>query len=307
MDLLDKVLYANIYIQPIQFCLTILTNLINIRILLSRTLRSSTCTYYFLAYAICSIIYVCLASPTQFLRAFNIDWSEGKRTCQIFVYVLFIFPFQGNCMLILASIDRYFCSLSSTYRYHCRSTIKKTKKRILISIIFSSVCMLPMSFIYYQDDQTKKCTLQRTVLNLIYVFSQVTFYYILTPISMVIFGCLTIRNIRQRSLRIHLLRSSLQSRRTNRQLIRMLILQTTVHLIFSLPFGFFYAIQSFFPMTQTRTILALRYMAVNWQQMNHFLSFFLYILSGNIYRREFQRIFSCYFCSNSSVQLSVYR
>jgi hypothetical protein len=81
--LLEHVLLANIYIQPVQFSLGIIADIINIRVLCSRILRSSPCTYYFLAYAIFNISYISLSCSTQFLRGLHIDWADSKVGCKI--------------------------------------------------------------------------------------------------------------------------------------------------------------------------------------------------------------------------------
>ncbi|CAF1515613.1 unnamed protein product, partial [Rotaria sordida] len=79
----------------------------------------------------------------------------------------------------------------------------------------------------------------------------------------------------------------MRGRRTEGQLTRMLIFQIFVHLILVLPFGMTYAMNSFIPSTQTPTVIAIRLVFVIWQQCDYFVSFFLYIFSGYIYRREF--------------------
>ena len=124
--LLEHVLLANIYLQPVQFFIAIAVNILNIRVLCSRALRSSPCAHYFLAYAIFSIIYTCLACPTQFLRGFYIDWANEKLGCKLHAYILFVFPVQGNVMLILASFDRY-CSSSQSRQLHSKSTIRTAR------------------------------------------------------------------------------------------------------------------------------------------------------------------------------------
>src|SRR5689334_19267346 len=112
-ELLKQVLQANIYLQPIHFFLTIITNIINICILCSGTLRLSPCTYYFLAYAGFSIIYSIFVCPTQFLRGFYIDWANTYVGCKITLYLIFVPPFLARIMLVLASFDRY-CSSSQS-------------------------------------------------------------------------------------------------------------------------------------------------------------------------------------------------
>lgn len=122
--------------------------LLSIRILCSRTLRSSSCTHYFLAYTIFSIIYISLACPTQFLRAFYIDWATGEVGCKIYFYIIFLPPFLARIMLVLASFDRY-CSSSKPRRLRSRSTIRIARLTIVIATILTSIYMSPTLAAYY--------------------------------------------------------------------------------------------------------------------------------------------------------------
>jgi hypothetical protein len=283
--LLEQVLLANIYLQPIHFFLSIITNILNICILCSRALRSSPCSYYFFAYAVLSIIYTCLACPTQFLRGFYIDWANGKIGCKIHFYILYVIPFQANLMLILASFDRY-CSSSKSRGLHLRSTIRTARKIIVIGIVLSATYMSPTLAIYYWNESMRTCQLYYSIIINTYMVSQVFLYYVLAPILMVIFGLLTISNIRRQSIRLPYLSTYMRRRRTERQLARMLILQVGVHLILILPFGIIYCMNILKPSTRTPDILAIRYILVMWQQLDYFVSFFLYVLSAKVYRQQ---------------------
>ncbi|CAF2570436.1 unnamed protein product [Rotaria sp. Silwood2] len=297
-SIIARVLETNIYIQPIHFLLAIITNIFNIRILCCRVLLSSPCTYYFLAYAILSIIYTCLLCPIQFVRGFSINWINGKMTCKMHAYLLFVLPLQGNIMLILASLDRY-CSSLKLRQFQSRNVIQIARRNIICGTLFSLFYMLPMLFIYNWDENSRKCILKfHNIIN-IYILSQVIIYYILLPSMMILFGILTIYNIRRKSTRVVLFISWMRRRRrTECQLARMLILQVVVHLIFVLPFGIIYSINSFAPSTQTPTIIAIRLVFVSWQQCDHFLSFFLYILSASVYRQELIRLLKSIKCLN---------
>jgi hypothetical protein len=165
--------------------------------------------------------------------------------------------------------------------------------------------MLPMLIIYSWNESTGKCEQKANLLTIIYVFSQVFIYYILTPLLMFIFGLLTINNIRQQSTRAIPLMVSMRGRRTEGQLARMLVLQVTVHLILALPFGVTYAINTFKPSTQTTNMKAIRLAFATWQQCDYFVSFFLYIFSGSVYRRELFRILSFNNDYNTPVQVFV--
>jgi hypothetical protein len=300
-NIIEQVLHTNLYIQPFYFFVAIITNILNIRVLCSRVLRSSPCTHYFLAYAVFSIIYTSLICPTQFLRGFSINWANGIFSCKIYFYILFLIPFQANIMLIIASFDRY-CSSSLSYRIHSRSTIQTARITIVVGTILSAIYMLPMLTIHNWNKTYNKCLPKTNILISIYIFSQVFIYYILAPILMLIFGLLTIHNIRQQSTRAIPLTGYIRGRRTEGQLARMLILQIVVHLILVLPFGVTYSMNTFDPSTYTPTVIAIRLAFVTWQQCDYFVSFFLYILCGNVYRRELIRILRSVIHHNTPAQ-----
>lgn len=300
-NIIERVLQTNVYIQPIQFFLAIITNTLNIRILCCRALRSSSCTYYFLAYAILSIIYTCLLCPIQFFRGFSINLIDGKMSCKMHAYFLFVLPLQANIMIILASVDRY-CSSSRLCRPQSRTSTRIARRNILFGSLFCLLYMLPMLFIYNWDKNSKKCLPKRNILINSYILSQFVMYYILSPLLMILFGVLMIYNIHQQSTRAKLLITSIRRRRTEGQLARMLFLQVIVHIILTLPFGIIYSINSFVPSTVTPNITAIRLVFVTWQQCDYFVSFFLYILSANIYRQQLIRIVKSIKCFNITGQ-----
>ncbi len=134
-NIIEQVLQTNMCIQPIHFTLAIITNILNIRVLCSRVLRLSPCTYYFLGYAIYSIIYTCLLCPIQFLRAFYMNWVGRQWSCKLINYFLFLFPFQINLMLVFVVFDRY-CSSSQLRQLHSKSTIQTAKEKRFFSVLY---------------------------------------------------------------------------------------------------------------------------------------------------------------------------
>ena len=260
-ELLEKALLANILLQPIQFILVITTNLLNIRILSSRALRSSPCSSYFCAHAIFSIVYTLLACPTQFLRGFHIDWASTQFGCPVHFYLLFLVPLQAKVMLLLASFDRY-CSSSQLRRLHSTSNIQTARLSIAMGSTLSAIYMLPMLFIYYWNEIDQRCFQLTNTLIHLYVLSQLIFYFILAPTLMICFGFLTILNIRHQSIRAQIFTRSIRRRRTEGQLARMLVLQISIHLILTLPFGITYSMNALDPSTRTAQILAVRYILV---------------------------------------------
>ncbi|CAM4835616.1 unnamed protein product [Rotaria magnacalcarata] len=288
-QLLATVLQVNIYVQPVYLSLAIFFNSLNIRILSSRTLRSSPCTHYFIANAIFNIIYASLLCPISFARGFSIDWTLNPIGCKMQTYFVFLSPILAKAMLVLASFDRY-CSSSQLHRLSSQSTVRTARIIIIITTISATIYEIPMFLMYYFNESTRTCFQDTNAFNNIYIFSQVTLYYIAAPLSMIVFGILTISNAKKQMARIGPNVNSGRGRRTESQLTRMLLLQVTVHLVLTVPFGIIYSMNSFDPSTKTAYIRAIRNIMLMWQECDYFSSFFLYILSGSAYRKEFMRI-----------------
>ncbi|CAF1388786.1 unnamed protein product [Adineta steineri] len=107
---------------------------------------------------------------------------------------------------------------------------------------------------------------------------------------MAVFGILTITNIRQQLIRVRPIGGNNQNRRTESQLARMLIIQISVHMIFALPFGIIYLMNTFMLSSRTPFIIGLRLAFVTWQQCDYFVPFFLYTLSSSVYRVKLFRM-----------------
>ncbi|CAF2744501.1 unnamed protein product [Rotaria sp. Silwood2] len=284
-QLLNQVLQVNMYLQPLQFLLSIIANTLNICLLCSCTLRSSPCTHYFMAYAIFSIIYTCLICPLQFLRGFNIYLVNTPIGCRLHLYFVFLPSLLARMMLVLASFDRY-CASFQPQRLNSSSTVRKARLLIIIATILCITYMSPLLAIYHRKESSGTCLQDSNLLINIYIFSQILLYYISAPLLMIIFGLLTISNTRRLLTRIGPQLNFGRWRRTERQLTRMLLLQMSIHLVLTLPFGIIYSMNAFDPSTITSNIMTVRNILVIWQQCDYFVSFFLYIFSGSAYRKQ---------------------
>lgn len=143
-----QVLRINLYLQPTPFFLSIVSNLLNIRVLSSRNLRASPCTYYLIAYAIFNILYTCIVCPSQFLRSWRIQWSSSPVTCRLSFFLAFLFPVERKIMLLLASLDRH-CSCSKSRQLNSTSTTRTAK----ISI---AVYMSAMTLVYHWNETKRR-------------------------------------------------------------------------------------------------------------------------------------------------------
>ena len=279
---------AAIFVQPIHFTVTIGTNTLNIFVLSRRALRSFPCSSYFLFYSIFSILYACLTCPLQFLRSYGILWTNTPVGCRMQTYLLQVTTLIANLMILLASVDR-FCSSSRSVKLRSLSSMKTTRWMISVGIVVYTIYMAPLLAISYWNNNT--CLQYSSIYITVFMSSQIVVYYGLTLLLMASFSFLTLYNIRQQLTQIEPMTRFNRNRRTERQLSRMLLTQVIAYLLFTLPIGVIQILMTFLPSMRTSLVQGLRMVLVMWQQCIFFLSFFLYVVTGSIYRQEIMRLF----------------
>ena len=282
---------VTIYVYPITMALTILANTMNIAVLLRRPIRSSSCSRYFLALAIDSLVYMIFTPMNTFLsNRFGIAIGSSPFGCRIQFFFVYSSALFFTSMLVCASIDRFFTSSSSAFLRNL-SNLRIAQKVIIVVSISIIIYMSPFFLIYYWNYNTNQCLQYSTTIITIYFSSRVIIYYIIGPLAMITFGLLTINNIRNQTRSVAPLAPQNRRRRTEGQLTRVLIIQVGLHLIFSLPTAVTYIIITFIPSIVTPLVTGFRVISIIWQQVTFFLSFFLYTLSATVFRKELQKMF----------------
>ncbi len=285
-NLLVEVNRIAIYTSPIQVALILITNTLNILVLSRRSLRTSSCTHYFLALSIVSFVYMIFTPVHMFLTSrFGISLDSLPVGCRIHSFFVFSPLLFFIVMLVCASIDR-FCSSSSSVRIRNFSNVRVAQRVIIIVTIVTTIYMSPFLIIYHWDYNTNLCSQYSTRLTAIYLSTRVILYYIIGPLAMITFGLLTINNIRNQIRRTAPMVPQSQHRRIEGQLARVLLIQIGIHLFFSLPAAVMYVMTTFLPSTNTPFFSGLRMISVIWQMAILFFSFFSYILWSTVFRIE---------------------
>jgi hypothetical protein len=272
----------------------VVTSIINVCVLCRRTLRSSPCTYYFLATVPPVLSYAIVASLTIIVQSrYGISISNTPVTCRLVQYLLYASPLLYILMLVCASIDR-FCSSSTSVRLRRFSQVRVAQRIIIIVWILALLYMSPFLAIYYYENDNVtiflRCVPYATTIATAYLMSRVILYYFMLPIILGIFGALTIYNIRIQIRRVRRAHVANAFRRSEGQLARMLIIQVGVYFIFFTPVGITYTIQTFVPSMNTQYFITIRTLMVVWQQGGYFIPFFFYILTGKIYQKELKKM-----------------
>ncbi|CAF1589310.1 unnamed protein product [Didymodactylos carnosus] len=300
MDVLSSILLqTNRYVSPIIMIFGTFSNICNLLIFSSRILRSNPCSKYFFFQAIINLCYLYFTVLFQLLGdGYNFDIKlKSYIICKLFYYFASVIRQCSAFFLLLVCLDRYASSLSSSTSIFKKINQKEIVKYIiLITIILSLILYIhgPIIFdlINIQIGPTffiLVCAISNSDLNLFTSVHLTLVYTILTPSLMLLFGLLTLRNVVKR--RQQILPSEIDKtlrRQRGRQMIRLMIVQTFIFIIFVLPLTVACFISSFVPITKINQIMQINLvkLASIFAYFNMINSLYLNTFTSTIYRRE---------------------
>jgi hypothetical protein len=227
----------NLYVigGPILMFIGIVNCIFNLIIFMKKKLRENPCSICLIAFNTSSFLLICFSFlPAMLQIGFNIDPSSSNLVyCRIRYYLGFVFTCLPPFYLILASIDRTFITSSkvrtrqwSNRKFICKCIIGLTVFWILFHIhalILTNIIQFgPNYFLCYFNPG---------------LYTVLTSYYslivngLIPPVLLAIFALLTIKNMHQSRTRIISLHTTVTQRR-NRQLIKMLLTEILICLIF---------------------------------------------------------------------------
>ncbi|CAF1379580.1 unnamed protein product [Adineta ricciae] len=275
------------------FCLTLLIfgtfgNIVNICIFTCSKFRSVSCSWYFLIGTFENFIALYIGCLTRFLSTFNINPTtplSASLYCKFRSYFTYGSLSTSIWLIIGACIDRW-ASSSSNVQIRSISTIKMAKR--ILHLIYS-----PILYSYngsYQLPSSDCITL--TPIWQLYISAGFFLTYSFLPCClMLIFGLMTIENVRTSRRRIAQIQNT---RKTSIQMAFMLFMQVICSIIISLPIS----LQSMYnvltrndykSIEQQQLENFLNTLFVTFTFMNSAISFYIFTLTGKIFRKELKK------------------
>jgi hypothetical protein len=277
------------------FFFGIIGNIINILVLSQKTLRSNPCAWYFLMSSVASIIAFSSGLSTRILSTWNLDYSNTNRgICKLRGIVLFASLTATFWLIALATIDRWLSSSTIALRRQ-KSTLKNAQRGTIIIVCLSVGIYVQMLVCYEANliNTPLPCYSKSTECRLVNDLSFALITILCPLLVMVVFGLMTISNIRQAVPRVRPRNTGTtndpgngtrsttttgqqhQHKKTDRQLLIMLFCQVIVLAILA------------FPLSVDRLYLTLRVnvpITTLEAAINNFvfalLSLFLYLSNG---------------------------
>jgi hypothetical protein len=278
---------------PITFLvLGTIGNILNIMVFTRPTLRTNPCSIYFISGSIVNFFSLYIGLVTPFLGLYNLDPTQSiVSLCKIRFYLRYSTITLSTWFVLLACIDRY---LSSSIHVNIRSwsSLRLAKRIILISSIICFTLPYTQVFYCYTISQKHVCTYQNTACQLLNDIILLLCNSGLPPILMVLVSILTIRNVKYSS------RVATGPRRDT-QLIRILLIQVSILVLFAVPVATqkLYTSATDFtvkdPLTTAINSL-LNQISIEISYISNSTTFYIYSLTSKKYRNEvFQVLLTC--------------
>ena len=244
----DITIAINRYFTILIFLFGVIGNILNFLVFTQRNLRTNSCSWFFLISSIFNLISILFGLTTRILSGWDMDPTETINwVCKLRSYILFSSRTNAFWLITFATIDRWLSSCTNIH-YRQMSTLRNARK---ISFLLIFICCLIHTEIFYCYEANLpsgllKCygmnSFCRQLNDTIYISLTV----LLPLFLMLIFGLLTILNVRQTRRRVQMGSNIRNPTIANRQdrlfkkkidhhLFKMLIVEIILLTFFMLP------------------------------------------------------------------------
>jgi hypothetical protein len=297
------------YVGTLIVILGFMGNFLSIIVFSRKTLRSRSCSMYFLALSMSDFcVLIGYTFESLLFHGYGIQFLSNAFMCKSVIFLIYASTDISNYLLTLAAIDR--CVLVSHPTAHYRFC-RKSVAKFFITFIVLMFSLINSHFLYGFDvDGTGACLpISMEYINF-YIRHYDSYIDIIKTVLIpfiIILTCNTfiiLKLTRKHSLLLQSCSGNQNRRRQekDRQLTGFLLLSSIVFIILSLPseindfvrtylthqFQINYACE----LWMSTTILILLH------QVNHASHFYIYTLTGPIFRKELQKLL-CYFREKS--------
>jgi hypothetical protein len=284
----------------------------NVLVFTRPSLRSQPCSLYFLSATCFNLFVIFVVIPVRIVsEGFNIDLANyNLGICKTEIFAFNVARTIPCWLIVLVCVDRYFHS-STSASIRRISSLKTAKLGIGITIV-AIIILYSHMIIYYEiynmsnqfGNIVPECYGQKGIYRTFKSVWYMTLYSLCPSLLMFLFGFLTLTHLRQqRQVAQRIPEINQTVRRTDMQLLRMLVGQVFAIIIATLPFTIYQLYVSFTVSVAKSTIrLALENFAGETAGVltyfAHSSSFYLYTLTGTIFRKELLKIIGKYWHPN---------
>ena len=282
--------------------LGLIGNFFSILVFSRKALRSRSCSIYFLALSMSDVhVLVGYTLENLLLHGYGVQLLSSSFMCKFTIFLIYASTDVSNYLLTLAAIDRcvLISNASSRYRF-CRQSTARSLIAVVVLLFGSINSHILFGF---DVDETGACL----PISANYIHFYVRHYdsyidivkTVLIPFILIFFcnSFIIFKFTRQRTALIRSASFRRKSRRRqekDRQLTWFLLSTSILFILLSLPAEINDFIRTRleqdFQITYSCQLWASTSFFILFQQTNHASHFYVYTLTGPIFRKEFQKL-----------------
>ncbi|CAF1301638.1 unnamed protein product [Adineta ricciae] len=278
----------NRYIPLVFLVLGTIGNVLNILVFTRAALRKNPCSLYFISGSIVNFFSLYIGLITPFLGLYNLDPTQfNPILCKLRFYLRYSTITLSTWFILLACIDRY---LSTSARVHIRdwSSLRMAKRLILLSTLIAFIFPYTQTFYCYNISSRGVCIQIDTKCKSLNDILLLCCNSGLPPIFMALISILTIKNVKHTQ-------NLVTTHRRDSQLIRILLIQVTVLILFSIPVTMqkLYSTATAYVMKSTLTTAIdslLNQISIEISYISNSITFYIYSLTSKKYRKEVRQL-----------------
>jgi hypothetical protein len=281
-------------------------NVLSILVFSRKTLRSRSCSIYFLALSLSDInVLISYTIENLLFHGYDIQLLSSLFMCKTTIFLLYASTDISNYLLTLAAIDRCVLVSNSPTRYRfCR----KSTAKLMITLVVISFSLINSHFLFgFQIDNDGSCLPTPKTYYDFYTHHYNSYIDIIKTVFipfLIIFICnifIICKHTRRKSsftTNSSIRRRSRRRREKDRQLTWFLFSTSILFIILSLPAEINDFVRAHlsenFQRIYACQLWASTSLFILIQQINHASHFYVYTLTGPIFRKEFQKLL-CFF------------
>ena len=273
-------------------------NLTNILVFTRPVLRTNPCSIYFICSSIVNFFSLYVGLITPFLGLYNLD-ARPKRMMfyarSVSIFVIQQSHFQHGLFSSPVSIGIY--QVQPNVNTRSWSSLHVAKRFVCLASLICFLIPYTQVFYCYTVSTKKVCTYQNQICKLLNDIILLLCNSGFPPILMVILSILTIRNVKDTNLMANQHR---RHRRRDAQLIRILLIQVSILVLFAIPVAIqkLYTSSTGFIQKNALTTAIdslITQISIEISYITNSTAFYVYSLTSKKYRKEVIHILSAAF------------
>lgn len=289
---------ANRYMSIFIILFGSIGNILNLFIFRRPKHRNNPCALYFFFASVAGLIALYAGLLSRIFAGFSLDASATTEgLCPLRAFIVWVSTTVSSWFLTFATIDRYCISCRNATRRNL-SNLRYAYRTMVIILIGGSAAFAETFYCYVPNlrNSPLSCYGRDMPCRLYNEITSALLFVVIPSTLMLVFGYATVRNVRLLVMSIApTARTDATLRtikRTDRQLIQMLIVQIVLSIIFNIPLASYRLyLTSILSIPKSSLQSALENLCFQLFYLLSFMTFgmpfYIYTLTGSVFKQEF--------------------